>query len=314
MAGQYARPAHDGGGACACARDVVACRGPTPRPTCRASAARTSPACAVGGAAEALLLSPQGKVEALCPGDPDRADDAFVIDTDGGLRPGGDGPARAVQAADQGDIGPLDWACVAVRGPDAAASALVGQPRLVLPVDVARLAGRGPARARPPGRRPLGGRPPPSLWRRRPGRRPGSRPGSRSNGREVVEGTIPAEAGLVERTVSFTKGCFTGQELVARLDARGSKVARRPVRSGDRRGGHGGASAPPVGAAVVTADGSHQVGHLSSVAWSPGMGRRWPWPRSIAGCDPRAGAGPLAADRTTKLHVTVVEPQPPSSA
>ena len=46
-------------------------------------------------------------------------------------------------------------------------------------------------------------------------------------GREVTESTIAAEVGLVDRTVSFTKGCFTGQELVARLDARGSKVARR---------------------------------------------------------------------------------------
>jgi len=29
----------------------------------------------------------------------------------------------------------------------------------------------------------------------------------------------------VDTAVSFTKGCYTGQELVARLDARGSKVA-----------------------------------------------------------------------------------------
>ena len=34
---------------------------------------------------------------------------------------------------------------------------------------------------------------------------------------------------FVERTVSFTKGCFTGQELVARLDARGSNVPWRFV-------------------------------------------------------------------------------------
>ena len=46
-------------------------------------------------------------------------------------------------------------------------------------------------------------------------------------GRELDERTIAAEAGLVARTVSFTKGCYTGQELVARLDARGNKVARR---------------------------------------------------------------------------------------
>ena len=48
-------------------------------------------------------------------------------------------------------------------------------------------------------------------------------------GAELTEKTIAAEAGLVERTVSFTKGCYTGQELVARLDARGSRVARRLV-------------------------------------------------------------------------------------
>ena len=35
---------------------------------------------------------------------------------------------------------------------------------------------------------------------------------------------------FVEETVSFTKGCFTGQELVARLDARGSSVPWRLVR------------------------------------------------------------------------------------
>lgn len=38
-------------------------------------------------------------------------------------------------------------------------------------------------------------------------------------------------ASFVERTVSFTKGCYTGQELVARLDARGSSVPWRFVRA-----------------------------------------------------------------------------------
>ena len=48
-------------------------------------------------------------------------------------------------------------------------------------------------------------------------------------GRDLSEKTIPQEAGLVERAVSLTKGCYTGQELVARLDARHSRVARRLV-------------------------------------------------------------------------------------
>jgi tRNA-modifying protein YgfZ len=40
-------------------------------------------------------------------------------------------------------------------------------------------------------------------------------------GSEVDEGILPAEAGLDERAVSFTKGCFPGQEPVARLHNRG---------------------------------------------------------------------------------------------
>jgi folate-binding protein YgfZ len=50
-------------------------------------------------------------------------------------------------------------------------------------------------------------------------------------GAELTEATIPAEAGqwFVDASVSFTKGCFTGQELVARMDARGAN-APRPIR------------------------------------------------------------------------------------
>ncbi|HEY5657443.1 MAG TPA: glycine cleavage T C-terminal barrel domain-containing protein [Myxococcota bacterium] len=40
-------------------------------------------------------------------------------------------------------------------------------------------------------------------------------------GAELDEDVLPAEAHLTERAVSFSKGCYTGQEIVARLDARG---------------------------------------------------------------------------------------------
>jgi tRNA-modifying protein YgfZ len=40
-------------------------------------------------------------------------------------------------------------------------------------------------------------------------------------GRELDERVLPAEAGLVERAISFTKGCYPGQEPVARLHYRG---------------------------------------------------------------------------------------------
>ena len=40
-------------------------------------------------------------------------------------------------------------------------------------------------------------------------------------GRELDDRVMPAEAGLEERAISFTKGCYPGQEPVARLHYRG---------------------------------------------------------------------------------------------
>jgi folate-binding protein YgfZ len=40
-------------------------------------------------------------------------------------------------------------------------------------------------------------------------------------GRELDEAVLPAEAGLDERAISFTKGCYPGQEPLARLHNRG---------------------------------------------------------------------------------------------
>jgi len=50
-------------------------------------------------------------------------------------------------------------------------------------------------------------------------------------GSELTEDTIPGEAGewVIDASVSFTKGCYTGQELVARIDSRGNNVPH-PIR------------------------------------------------------------------------------------
>ena len=47
-------------------------------------------------------------------------------------------------------------------------------------------------------------------------------------GREIDDRVMPAEAGLVERAVSLTKGCYPGQEPIARLHYRGK--ANRSLR------------------------------------------------------------------------------------
>lgn len=47
-------------------------------------------------------------------------------------------------------------------------------------------------------------------------------------GSEITSDVIPAELGqwIVDASASFTKGCYTGQELVARIDSRGGNVPR----------------------------------------------------------------------------------------
>jgi folate-binding protein YgfZ len=47
------------------------------------------------------------------------------------------------------------------------------------------------------------------------------RAGTPRFGREIDDRVLPAEAGLVQRAVSFTKGCYPGQEPIARLHYRG---------------------------------------------------------------------------------------------
>jgi folate-binding protein YgfZ len=47
-------------------------------------------------------------------------------------------------------------------------------------------------------------------------------------GSEIVPGErIPAEIAVVPVTVDFTKGCYPGQELVERMDSRGSEAPRQ---------------------------------------------------------------------------------------
>ena len=49
-------------------------------------------------------------------------------------------------------------------------------------------------------------------------------------GTDITTEMIPAETSVVEVAVSFTKGCYPGQELVERMDSRGSMAPRRLCR------------------------------------------------------------------------------------
>jgi folate-binding protein YgfZ len=81
-------------------------------------------------------------------------------------------------------------------------------------------------------------------------------------GAEMSAEMMPAEAGIVERAVSFTKGCYIGQEPVARLHYKG-----RPNRH--LRGLLLSAPAAP-GASLLL--GEKEVGRIGSACVSPARG------------------------------------------
>ncbi len=83
-------------------------------------------------------------------------------------------------------------------------------------------------------------------------------------GREFGPDNFPQETGF-EDAVSFTKGCYLGQEVVARIHYRGqvNRALRGLVFDGEKP--------PPEGAAVVFE--GREAGRLTSVARSPRLGR-----------------------------------------
>ena len=81
-------------------------------------------------------------------------------------------------------------------------------------------------------------------------------------GREFDDASMPAEAGLVPLAVSFSKGCYPGQEPVARLQYRGH--ANRGLRGLELE------RLPQPGDAVTSGD--REVGRASSPVLSPRFG------------------------------------------
>ena len=82
---------------------------------------------------------------------------------------------------------------------------------------------------------------------------------------DMDEHTIPLEAGLERRAISFTKGCYVGQEVIVRVTQRGGgRVAKRLVGIA-----LGTSQLPGAGDPIVV--GAREVGRLTSVAWSPAL-------------------------------------------
>ena len=101
-------------------------------------------------------------------------------------------------------------------------------------------------------------------------------------GPDMDADTIPLEAGIQDRAISFTKGCYVGQEIIIRVVHRGhGRVARRLV--GLAAGGLGGAGvvesaadAPlrlRAGDVLWAPDGTREVGRITSAVFSPALAR-----------------------------------------
>ena len=226
----------------------------------------------VGGSAWSLLLQPQGKVDTwlrLTRLDQDR----WLCDTDPGAGTSMVTRLERFKLRTRISLQPLEWSMLALRGP--------GSERLAVPEGCVVA---DPAWPTIPGRDMLG--PDPAVDGDVPEGDPVAyevlriRQGIPAMGSELTERTIPAEAGIVDRSVSFTKGCYVGQELVARIDSRGNNTPRRLL--GLRLEGE---ALPPIGA-TVTADGG-DAGEVTSVARSAVAG-------TVALAYLRRGIGPGA--------------------
>ena len=271
-------------GACPVERSVLAVSGPDAEDFLQGQLSQDVAALEPGQSAWSLILQPQGRIDAFVRVNRQGAD-RFVLDTDGPLEQVDARLKRFMLRTDL-TLEPLDWQCIAVRGPGAEGVAVSGEivaavptggvdllgPRLSVPEDVPAID-------------------PEALEAHR------IRCGFPRMGVDIDDRTIPAEAEIIDFTVSFTKGCFTGQELVARMDSRGSSAPRylRLLILEERVGLDGGET-------IIDAGGA-EVGTVTSTAWDAVAGAtvalgyikrsvEMPAEVAVAGCPAQAAAVP----------------------
>ena len=287
----------DGFGALRLGRDIVRVAGPEAQSYLQGQTSQDVAKLGDGAWAWALVLQPQGKLDAFVRV-LRRGPDEFLLDTDAGMGPALVARLGRFKLRTKVDIDQLDWQVVAVRGagrpelptslsesgaPVGESVALLGESAaspggaanggatVAVPFEWGGLAGYdlfGPSLAMPLGATPVDAAAYEAVR---------VEAGFPRHGDELDERTIPAEAGLVEASVSFTKGCYTGQELVARIDSRGSNVPRHLrglLLSGPAEPGARLVDLAAASDAASDAAGSagKEVGRLTSVARSPRLG------------------------------------------
>lgn len=208
------------------ARDVVLVSGPDALSYLHSQVSQDLQPLAIGDSAWTLVLQPTGRIDALARV-LRRSDEEVVLDVDAGHGDALVARLLRFKIRVKAEVSRLDWRCVAIRGADrsviAGSDVEAGDAMVVVgwwadPALGVDLLGPDPA-------------PPAGITEGSAADLEAARvvAGWPAMGAEITEATIPAESGLGEVAVSFTKGCYPGQELVERMDSRGAGAPRRLV-------------------------------------------------------------------------------------
>ncbi|MCU1498553.1 MAG: hypothetical protein JWM47_2506 [Acidimicrobiales bacterium] len=200
-------------------RDVLTVRGPEAVAWLQGQLSQDVAKLAPGDTTFSFVLAPQGKVDGW--GRVQRtADDTVQIDTDAGAGAAWKARLERFKLRTAADLELVtDVPTVSLRGGTAPAGLPAGWPGMIgvdyLEADddvVAALVADGAVEVDAEALEALRIRSGAPRW-----------------GAELDADTIPATVGqwAIDAAVSFTKGCYTGQELVARIDSRGGNVPRR---------------------------------------------------------------------------------------
>ncbi len=257
----------DGAVAVVTERDVLRVKGPDAASYLHGQISQDVEGLPVSGSAWTLLLQPQGKIDAWLR--LHRAgDDEFLLDVEAGFGQVAMQRLERFKLRVEADIELVTVPVLSIRGPASADAGAAAAPELLsLDGSWGGIAGvdlfdptRSPeadaAGWLPPG---VAIGPPELLDLVR------VRQGRPAMGTELDESTIPAAARIVDQSVDFTKGCYVGQELVARIDSRGNNTPTRlyAVRID-------GSDLPAVGSELLI-DGT-SAGTLTTVTRSPSLG------------------------------------------
>lgn len=202
-------------------RDVITARGPDVRSFLHSQLSNDIAALAVGSSCYSFVLEPNGKLSAVvrvrCV-----ADDVFVLDVDDGCGAATLTRLNKFKIRVKCDFGTGTQRVAALRGLDAAAR----DEALKISGAVAAWRGSdGAVDVFDADTSTIGRSADIDTYHAER-----VRCGWPIFGVDIDSDTIPAETSLVDVCVSFTKGCYPGQELVERMDSRGSTAPRRLMR------------------------------------------------------------------------------------